>query len=109
MRNTRPRIFGQQESDNVTMQQIMETMKALQSMNEEAKVDQLRPFLERGMWQTLSCISPKIFLLNAFFFEQWVINLFLEDDAFSFVDLFELAHDKPTYLGISTSIGTLWD
>jgi len=67
MRNTRQGISGQQESDNVTMQQIMETMKALQSVNEEAKADQLRPFLERGMWQTSSCISAKIFLLNAFF------------------------------------------
>jgi len=30
-----------------------------------------------------------------------MINLFLEDDAFSFVDLLELAHGKSTELGIS--------
>jgi len=38
----------------------METMKALQSVNKEAKADQLRPFFERGMWQTSNCISAKI-------------------------------------------------
>jgi len=70
MRNTRQGISGQQETDNVTMQQIMETMKAFQSVNEEAKADQLRPFLKRRMWQTSSCISAKIFLLSAFFFNN---------------------------------------
>jgi len=54
----------------------METMRALQAENEEAKDDQLRPFLERGMWQTSSCILAKVFLLNAFFLNNVMVKFY---------------------------------
>jgi len=51
--------LGYEGRKHPTLQQIMETMRVLQWVNEEAKADRLRPFLERGMWQTLGCIFSK--------------------------------------------------
>jgi len=43
-RNTRQGPIGSEGSKNPILQQIMDTMRALQEANEEAKVDQLRPY-----------------------------------------------------------------
>ena len=74
MRNTRQGPQGSEGSKDPTLQQIMETIRAHQAANEEAKADQLRPFHERGTWQTSSFISVKIFLLNAFFLNNVMVK-----------------------------------
>jgi len=42
MRNTRQAPLGSKGSDAPTLQQLMETMRALQEANEEAKAEQER-------------------------------------------------------------------
>jgi len=76
MRITRQGPLGSEGSEDPTLQQIMETMRALQAVNGEAKADQLRPFLERGMWQTSSCILAKTFLLKAFFLNNVMVKFY---------------------------------
>jgi len=39
MRSTRQGLLGSEGSDALALQQLMETMKALQKANEEAKVE----------------------------------------------------------------------